>query len=65
MPMIGGGDCIGGCIVKMMAGMTVTEFSFSRFLKPPLKIQAMASSAARQAPGRDKRRRFQSGCLAC
>ena len=31
MPMIGGGDCIGGCIVKMMPGMTVTEFPFVRF----------------------------------
>ena len=40
MPMIGGGDCIGGCIVKMIAGMTVAEFPFIRFRKPPLKIQA-------------------------
>ncbi len=46
MPMIGGGDCIGGCIVKMMPGMTVAEFPFIRFRKPPLKIQAMASSAS-------------------
>ena len=46
MPMIGAGDCIGGCIVKMMAGMTVAEFPFIRFRKPPLKIQAMANSAS-------------------
>ena len=34
--MIGGGDCIGGRIVKMMPGMTVAEFPFIRFRKPPL-----------------------------
>jgi hypothetical protein len=46
MPMIGGGDFIGGCIVKMILGTTVTEFPFIRFRKPPLKIQAMASNAS-------------------
>ncbi len=46
MPMIGDGDCIDGCIVKIMAGMTVTEFPFIRFRKPPLNIQPMASSAS-------------------
>ena len=46
MPMLGGGDCLGGCIGKMIAGMTVTEFPFIRFRKPPLKIQAMTASAS-------------------
>ena len=46
MPMIGGGDCIGGCIVKMIAGTTVAAFPFIRFRKPPLKIQPMTSNAS-------------------
>ncbi len=44
MQMIGGGDCVGGCIVKMMEGMTVTELACGRFRRrPPLNIQPMAS----------------------
>ena len=45
MPMIGGGDCVGGCIVKMMAGMSVANNpAFIRFPpNPRLKIQTMAS----------------------
>ena len=46
MPMIGGGDFIGGCIVKMMPGTTVAEFPFVRFRKPPLNIQPIASNAS-------------------
>jgi hypothetical protein len=46
MPMIGGGDCGGGCIVKMMPGTTVAPFPFIRFRNPPLNIQPMASSAS-------------------
>ena len=33
MPMIGGGDCVGGCIVKMTPGITVAEFPCIRFRK--------------------------------
>jgi hypothetical protein len=50
MPMIGGGGCIGGCIVKMIPGMIVAEFPFIRFRRPPLKIQAMTSSASQTKP---------------
>ena len=46
--MNGGGWCIGGCIVKMMAGMTVTEFPCGQRLlprKPPLNTQAITTTA--------------------
>ena len=42
--MIGGGDCFGGRIVKMMPGMTVAEFPCGRFRrKPPLNTQAITA----------------------
>ncbi len=42
--MIGGGDCIGGRIVKMMPGMIVAEFPCDRFRrKPPLNTQAITA----------------------
>jgi hypothetical protein len=44
--VVGGGDCTGGCIVMMTTGITVAEFPWSRFRKPPPHIQPMSAKAS-------------------
>ncbi|MGD0813815.1 MAG: hypothetical protein ABSA83_09440 [Verrucomicrobiota bacterium] len=46
MSTTGGSDCLGGCAITIMQGMTVGELPVIRFRKPPLKIQAMTASAS-------------------